>query len=306
MVREGIPSPTSKCKTTMKQKSKSKILNGTALADKILREVRQEIVEQKLAPSLAVILVGNDPASKTYIKLKKRAAQKCGLEFYLYQIAEDASEKKITDCLNFLNNDPEINAIIVQLPLPKHLDEDKIIAQINPKKDADGFHPENLKLLLADKPYITPGLCQGIIRLIKEINEDLTNKRILVISNNKIFAQPLSYLISKELCKFGKKCSSVWSSPKDKNLKHKTTQADIIIIAIGQPKFLKSNMIKKDAIIIDVGYNQIKGRSKGDVDFTSCSKKAGWLSPVPGGVGPMTVAMLLKNTLELHNKQKTR
>jgi len=284
-------------------KPKTQILNGKTLADKILLNIRQEIVQNKLNPSLAVILVDNNPASKTYVKLKKNACEKCGINFHLYQISDNAPEKKITDCINFLNNDKEIDGIIVQLPLPSHLNEDEIITAINPKKDADGFHPKNLKLLSKNQSFITPGLANGIIELIKETKENLANKKILIISNSEVFAKPLKYLVSKQLCDSDKLCSCSWASPADENLKDKTKEADIIIIAIGKPKFLKANMIKKDSIIIDVGYNRLKNKSVGDVDFASCSGKASHISPVPGGVGPMTVAMLLANTLTLHKKQ---
>lgn len=286
-------------------KQKSKILNGKTLADEILHDIRQEIVEKKITPCLAAVLVGDDKPSKIYVKLKQKACIKCGIGFFLYHLPKKTAEEQVIECIEFLNHDKKINGIIVQLPLPKHLNENKIIAAINPQKDADGFHPKNLDLLLKNKPCIAPGLCEGIIKLLKETKKDLAHKKILIISNSKIFSRPLGHLLSQELCKSEKKCSWVWTSPKDKNLKNKTAQTDAIIIAAGKPKFLKPEMIKKDCLIIDVGYNRIKDKITGDVD-SSCSSKAGWLSPVPGGVGPMTVAMLLANTLKLHKLQSER
>ncbi|NQU77679.1 bifunctional 5,10-methylenetetrahydrofolate dehydrogenase/5,10-methenyltetrahydrofolate cyclohydrolase [Candidatus Falkowbacteria bacterium] len=283
-------------------KNQAKILNGKTLAAKILLDVHKEIVQKKIQPSLAVFLIGDNPASETYVELKKKASLKCGLNFHLYRFEKDTSKKEIFECLDFINNDKDTNAILIQLPLPSHLNETEIIKRINPKKDVDGFHPENLKLLAQKKSYIIPGLGQGIITLLKETKEDFTNKKILIISNSKIFSTPLSSLISQKICNH-KKCFCTWTRPLDKNLKQKTLSSDVIIIAAGKPKFLKAGLIKKDSIIIDVGYNRVKKEAVGDVDFKSCSKKAAWISPVPGGVGPMTVAMLLKNTLALHQKQ---
>lgn len=276
-------------------KQNCKIIDGRILANKILRDVRRKIVKNQLKPALAVILVGDNPASKIYVKLKKKAALLYGIEFYLYHLPTNAPEEQIFDCLAFLNQDQDIHAIIVQLPLPKHLNPDKIIKSINPEKDADGFHPKNLKLLAEKKPRIVPALHQGIIKLLAETGEDISKKNIIVISNNPIFTTPLSRLLKAKNC--------VWAAPNDAGLTKKTLEADIVIIAIGQPKFLKAKMIKKDATLIDVGYNRVKWKPVGDIDFESCSKRARWISPVPGGVGPMTVAMLLANTVRLCQQQ---
>ena len=287
------------------KKIKSKIIDGRLLADKILHNVRKKIIEKKLAPSLAVILVGDDPASKIYVKLKQKAGEFCGIEFSLYRLSKNAPENEIMECLDFLNKDKSIHGIIVQLPLPKHLDENEIIKNINLQKDADGFHPDNLSPEALAKGDCPP-LAQGIIKLIQETGKSFANKKTLIISNNKIFAEPITHIIKND-------CS--WSSPKDKNLIKKTQSSDIIIIAAGIPNFLKASMIKKDAIIIDVGCNLVKEKGlpctetkrlvQGDVDFKSCSKKASWISPVPGGVGPITVAMLLSNVVKLCETQKS-
>lgn len=280
----------------------SKIIDGKILANKILCDVRKKIIKKQLTPSLAVILIGNNPGSEIYVKLKQKACEKCGIEFHLYKISSDSPENDVIECINFLNKDPKIDGIIIQLPLPKKFNENKIIEKLNPQKDADGFHPKNLspKALIKNN---YPPLAKGIVELIKETKENFANKKILIISNNIIFAKPLTYIINKNFKEKNKKPDCAWASATDKNLKEKTKQADIIIIAIGKPNFLKTSMIKKDAIIIDVGYNRVNGKSMGDVDFKSCAKKASWISPVPGGVGPMTVAMLLSNVVKLCEKQ---
>lgn len=303
-------------------KQTCKILDGRKLADKILHNIHQQIVRENLSPSLAVILVGNDPASQIYVHLKKKACEKVGIDFYLYNIDKKVAEIDLIKTIRFLNRDPEINAILVQLPLPKHLDENKIIAAIDPRKDADGFHPDNLKLLAQGKPLIIPGLCEGIIKLIQQAISkkdsrhlrDLRNLSILIISNNKTFAQPFKHLLKNSHIRglhsprpqagLWSRDAITWLSPKDKNLQGKSLLADIIVVAVGIPKFLKASMIKKNAIIIDVGCNRVAGKTTGDVDFASCSKKASHISPVPGGVGPVTVAMLLANVVKLSKLQK--
>lgn len=275
----------------------AKILNGNLLAEEILVNLYQDKKFLSKVPSLAVVLVGNDPASHLYVKLKEKAAKKVDIHFNKYLFDEDASEEEIIKTIEFLNKDEDINAILVQVPLPKHLDQKKVIASIDPKKDVDGFHPENQEKLLAGKPYLIPGLDLGIIELIKSSQKNLENKKCTVICNTALFGESLKqnlleYKIETEVC-----------NP-DEYIENKELQnADIIIIAIGQAKWLKKEMIKKDAIIIDVGINKVDGKIVGDIDFLDLKEKAGFISPVPGGVGPMTVACLLENTFNLALKQ---
>lgn len=274
-----------------------KIIDGKAIAEEIKHEVRREIVKKKLTPGLAVILVGDDPASHLYVKLKKKSCEQVGIEFHRYFCSSSTSEKEVIEAIDFLNKDPKINAILVQLPLPKGLDENKIIQSIDPAKDVDGFHPENLKKLLKGRPDVIPGLAQGIIKLIESTKEELENKKTVIISNSRIFSKPLEKLLEDKKIKVESYLS------KEKNLSAKISQADILIVAVGKKNFIKAKMVKEGCIVIDVGTNRVKDKVFGDVDFKNVFKKAAWITPVPGGVGPMTIAMLLKNTLELAKKQ---
>jgi len=276
----------------------AKILNGTLLAEEILVNLYQNKKVLNKVPSLAVILVGNDPASHIYVKLKEKAAKKIDINFHKYLFDEKTSETEILETIEFLNNDDEVNAILVQIPLPKHLDQNKIIATIDPKKDVDGFHPENQKKLLAGKPYIVPGLDLGIIELIKSSQKNLDKKKCTVICNTALFGESLKQTLLEY------KIQTEVSNP-DEYLKNTNLQkADIIIIAIGKAKWLKKEMIKDGAIIIDVGINKINGKTVGDADFLDLKEKADFISPVPGGVGPMTIACLLENTFNLALKQE--
>ena len=245
----------------------AKLIDGKKLADKILEDLKFKITKLDKKPGLAVILVGNNPASEIYIKLKKEACEKVGVNFHSYLLESDTKEEKIIEVINFLNNDPDINGILVQLPLPKGFNTDKIIQAIDPQKDIDGFHPKS--------KFTSPNIL-GIIELLKSTATNLDNKKITILSNSDKFIEPFKKLL-----------------PKSK-INSKDLKADILIVAKGKPNYIKPAMIKKDAILIDVGINRIKNNIIGDID-PQCDKIASWRSPVPGGVGPMTIAMLLKN-----------
>lgn len=261
----------------------AKLLDGKKLADKILLDVKKQVAKLNKKPSLAAVLIGDNSASKMYLKLKEKACNKTGIEFYSYFIDDDCTEDKILQVINFLNNDPDITGILIQLPLPKIFNTDKIINSIDPKKDVDGFHPKS--------KVVSPNVL-GIIELIKSTKTDFKNKNITIISNSEIFTQPFKKLLPNSNIKY--------LDPKlqTSDFKLQTSNADILITAIGKPNFIKPNMIKKGAILIDVGINKVKKKTIGDID-PSCDKVCAWRSPVPGGVGPMTIAMLLKNILEL-------
>ncbi len=272
----------------------AKIIDGRALADQIQNEVKDQMAKLGIAPGLAVVLVGSDPASLTYVKLKEKAARAAGINFHLYTFSADAKENDILASLDWLNKDPEIDAIIVQLPLPPHLDEHRIIGQIDPAKDVDGFHPDNIKQLLSGQSYIIPGLASGILQLIQSTNEAIAGKQALIIARSPEFTGALSYLL--RAC--GVKAES--RPPDDAAVKRALAEADIVIAAAGRPQWIKGRDIKAGAIIIDVGVNRLGDAAVvGDVDFSDCAAKAAAITPVPGGVGPMTVAMLLKNTVAL-------
>ncbi|MFH0856577.1 MAG: tetrahydrofolate dehydrogenase/cyclohydrolase catalytic domain-containing protein [bacterium] len=280
----------------------AKILSGKETAEEVLLKLRAKIVEadkrEENLPGLAVLLVGNDPASVLYVRNKKRACHKVGITFNDYCFCAQASEKDILETLEFLNNDPAIFGIIVQLPLPKNIDTAKIINAISPAKDVDGFHPENIKKLLAaaignmekDGILLTPPVLKSVITLLDFVEEPLAGKKGVIIAKNEIFAHPLA-----ELMKL-KKINLEIVSPDSKDI-NKLQDSDIIISAAGRPNFVKEEMIKEDVIIIDVGTTLVDEKLIGDVDFKGCEDRASYITPVPGGIGPLTVAYLLENVV---------
>jgi methylenetetrahydrofolate dehydrogenase (NADP+)/methenyltetrahydrofolate cyclohydrolase len=291
-----------------------KIIDGRILAEKIKDELVKEIVgERKGAeinnyprPNLAIILIGEREDSSLYVGLKEKEAKKVGIDTHLYKCGEDISEKEVLDMINFLNNDETVDAILVQLPLPEHLNTDKIISSIKASKDVDGFHPENLKKLCAFsrtdrggafRPLMPPvfGAC---LEMLKSIDCDLKEKQVCIIANSDIFGKTLVKVLE---CR-GAKVKTVKAD--DKNLAEETSEADILITAVGKPKFIKKEMIKKDAVIIDIGITKEEKKVFGDVDFEDVKEKAGFITPVPGGVGPLTIAMAFKNTLELYKNKR--
>ena len=274
----------------------AQLINGKTIAAEIQQEVSDQISKLSLVPCLGVILVGKDPASELYVTLKQKASQKVGIDFNLYKFDEDAKESEILETVNWLNRDDDVHAILVQLPLPKHLDEDVIIRAMDPKKDVDGFHPKNIKAYINDESVLSPGLGMGIMQLITSTGENLNGKSALIIAKSKEFTKPLEHTLQA----FEVEASSM--KPSDSNLKNKMIESDIIISAVGKPKWITKDSIKESSILIDVGTTKIGNGTVGDVDFESCKSKASWITPVPGGVGPMTVAMLLKNTVALASK----
>lgn len=269
-----------------------KILDGKKLARKINRETEAKIKRLKTAPGLAAVLIGNNPASKLYLKLKKEQAEKIEIKFYKYKFSENATQNEILKIINSLNKDKKVSGIIVQLPLPDKFDADKIIQAINPNKDIDGFHKKSL---------LKSPLILSVIEFLKLTKQNLSEKKIAIIANSNIFSNSLCAILIQNNVK---KNSIFLVKPENKNLPKKILIADIIIIAIGKAKFLKANMIKKGAVIIDIGINKIGKKTVGDADFENIKNKASFITPVPGGVGPLTIAMLLKNCLELAKIQK--
>ncbi len=257
-----------------------KLIDGKKIADKILDDIFKKLISKKAKPDLACILIGNNKASKMYLKIKEKACLKAGINFHSYQLDKDCPEEKIIEVINFLNNDPDVTGILIQLPLPVKLKTNKLINAIKPEKDIDGFQ--------ANSKFTSPTV-QGIIELLKSTKEELSNKKIIILSNSAEFAKPFNKLLNK---------SKIYHiKPTDNKLADKLQDADILIVAIGKPNFLKPNMIKKGVILIDVGITKIKNKTIGDID-PKCDKIAAFRSPVPGGVGPMTVAMLLKNLIK--------
>ncbi len=279
---------------------KTTILNGKELSEKILDNLYIQKNSLPVRPGLAVILVGNDQASEVYVKIKEKTARQLKVNFNKYVFEADATEKEILEAIKFLNSDEDTHGILVQLPLPAHLNKDTIIGALDHKKDVDGFHPNNHQLLMQGKPYLVPGLNLAIIELLKSTQEALLRKTACVICNSPIFGES----VNKSLEDFGVQgqTCSVAQYTLDKNLQN----SDIIIIAIGQANWLKADMIKEGAIIIDVGLNKLPNRQvTGDADAQDLQGKAAYLSPVPGGVGPLTVAMIMKNLYNLTIKSQT-
>ncbi len=262
------------------------LLNGRDLALSLRRELKQKITELNFKPQLGVILIGNDPASHLYVSLKEQAAAETGIEIKKILLPPTCPIKEIIEQVQNFNKNPKIHGILVQLPLPKNINENSIINAIDPAKDADGFHPQNLTRFLNDQPAITPGVSAGIIKLIDLAGKNLSGKKAVLLVNSYEFAAPLKKLLTDK-----KVVVSINHQINPPQLQ----LADIIVVALGKPNIITGNLIKDGAIIIDVGITKVANKVKGDVKADDFNNRHVYLTPVPGGVGPMTVAMLLWN-----------
>ena len=282
------------------------ILDGKKTSTKIKEEIAKEVMflkkEGKQTPHLAAILVGDDGASLTYVNAKVKACKLVGFKSTLIRLPKNVTEEKLLNEIEILNNDNEISGFIVQLPLPKHIDGQKVLMSVNPSKDVDGFHPTNVGKMALNIPAFLPATPAGILELLERYNVETVGKHVVVIGRSNIVGSPISILMSQKRVT-GNATVTITHS-KTKNLKEITLKADIIIAALGVPEFLTADMVKDNVAIIDVGITRVKDETKkngyrlaGDVHFDSVAKKANFITPVPGGVGPMTIAMLLKNTL---------
>ena len=282
----------------------NKLLDGKSLSEKIIKEIRSTVLNMNEKPGLAAILVGDDPSSHLYVRLKKKACNFCDVLFSQYLFNNTHSDKDVIDAIEFLNKDPQVHGILVQLPLPAKFNTDKIIAAIDPKKDVDGFHPANLKRLESCDLQVVSPLVLGIVELIKETKETFENKKIVILCNHKIFGAPFH-------CFYGTNnnitiitpASTAQAGGPDEDYKTAAAEADVLIVSVGRPNFIKARSIKQDAIVIDVGINKVDDELVGDVDFRDALNKVKFITPVPGGVGPMTIAMLLRNLLALAKAQ---
>ena len=283
-----------------------KIIDGKMISNLIKEEIKLEvdkiIKKGDRPPHLAAILVGNDGASLTYVGSKVRSCKQVGFDSTLVKLPAEISQKDLLNKIHELNNDDKIDGFIVQLPLPNHIDEEKVLMTVNPNKDVDGFHPSNFGKMALNMESFIPATPYGIIELLKRYEINTSGKNTVVIGRSNIVGRPISILLSRKGNPGDSTVTLVHS--RTKNLESFTKNADIIVSALGVPDFLKSEMVKKGVIIIDVGITRVKDDSsskgyviKGDVDFESVKEKASFMTPVPGGVGPMTIAMLLKNTL---------
>lgn len=274
------------------------IINGSDISLKIKDEVKLEVSKLQKKPCLAVIILGNDASSHIYVKNKGIACDYVGIKSDEYFMPEDTTEDELLNLIDNLNNNDEVNGILVQLPLPNHINEKNVLLKINPIKDVDGIHPYNIGLISTGSPFLTPCTPSGCIELLKRENIKIEGENCLIIGRSNIVGKPLNMLLLNE------NATVTIAHSKTENLEYLTKNADIIFIAIGSPKFLKKNMIKKDVVIIDIGMNRLSdGKVCGDCDFDDCIENASYITPVPKGVGPMTIAMLMKNCLKAYKKQ---
>ena len=282
------------------------LLDGKATSNQIKDELAEAVIKRKAegkkTPHLAAVLVGSDGASMTYVNSKVKACERIGFKSTLIKLDDDTSEETLLNEIEKLNTNDDIDGFIVQLPLPKQIDEQKVLMAVNPDKDVDGFHPVNVGKMTLDLPAFISATPYGILELLERYKVEVSGKHVVVIGRSLIVGRPMSILLSQKR-PVGNATVTVVHS-RTKNLKEFTQNADIIIAALGMPEFLKGDMVKEGVVIIDVGITRVDDPSRprgyrlaGDVHFKSVSEKASYITPVPGGVGPMTIAMLLKNTL---------
>lgn len=283
------------------------ILDGKLASDKIKQFISQEVASMKergeKVPHLAAILVGNDGASQTYVGNKERSCHQVGFDSTVLRLSESITQEELLQIIDKLNGDPQIDGIIVQLPLPAHIDENRIIWAISPDKDVDGFHPANVGKMVLGMPALLPATPSGIIKLLEVYNIDTEGKNCVIIGRSNIVGRPLANLLSHK-GKFAD-CTVTLCHSHTKNIEEYTRKADIVVAALGIPGFLKGDMIKEGVIVIDVGITRIPDSTKkngyrlsGDAEYESVAPKCSWITPVPGGVGPMTIVSLLSNTLQ--------
>ncbi len=289
------------------------LLDGKKISNQIKEEIAAEVAKMRekgeKVPHLAAVLVGNDGASLTYVGSKVRSCKRVGFDSTLKQLPAETTEEQLLRLVQQLNDDPDIDGYIVQLPLPKHIDEQKILMAVHPDKDVDGFHPTNFGKMALDMETFISATPYGIMELLRRYEVETEGKHAVVIGRSHIVGRPISILMSQK----GKAANATvtLAHSRTKNIKELTLQADIIVSALGVPHFLKADMVKPGAVIIDVGITRVADDSKekgyyitGDVDFENVKEKASYITPVPGGVGPMTIAMLLKNTLLARDRHR--
>ena len=271
------------------------ILDGKAMSEALRAEIRErtaKVKEKGIVPGLAVILVGNNPASEIYVRNKEIACKENGMYGITVRMDENILQEQLEAEIERLNQDPKIHGILVQLPLPSHLDEAAALSRIRPEKDVDGFHLLNIGRLSTGEKGVVPCTPRGALYMIKQTGIQLSGKEAVVIGRSNIVGKPMAMLLLQE------NCTVTVCHSRTKNLPNHTVNADILVSAVGKPGFITADMVKEGAVVIDVGINRVNGKVCGDVDFERVREKAGWITPVPGGVGKMTITMLLQNTLE--------
>ncbi|MBU4266613.1 MAG: bifunctional methylenetetrahydrofolate dehydrogenase/methenyltetrahydrofolate cyclohydrolase FolD [Candidatus Altiarchaeales archaeon] len=274
------------------------IIDGRKIAAEIKEKVREEVEGMETKPGLATVLVGDDPASQLYVKLKGKACEEAGIKSEKYEFPGDAKEEEVIKLIRELNSNSSIHGILVQLPLPKNLNSQKIMAEIAPEKDVDGFNPVNMgRLLIGDERFV-PCTPKGVIRMLEHEKVELKGKDCVIVNHSPVVGKPLAMLL------LNREATVSVCHVKTKDLGKFTREAEILIVAAGVPGLIKADMVKKGVVVIDVGINKTKDGVVGDVDFEAVKEKASLITPVPGGVGPMTIAMLLENTILAARWQK--
>ena len=273
------------------------LLDGKVLSEKIKEEVKIEVAQlvegKKITPGLAVILVGSDAASATYVASKAKSCKNAGIYSVVHEMPDSITQEELLETIELMNKNPKLDGILVQLPLPKHIDTTVVLEAINPLKDVDGFHPYNVGRMVSNLDSFLPATPFGVMRMFEEYGIELSGKNVVVIGSSDIVGKPMASLLINATATVTV-CNS-----RTKDLASHTKVADIVVIAVGVPHLLKADMIKDGAIVIDVGINRLDtGKLTGDADFEDCKSKCSHITPVPGGVGPMTIAMLLKNTIK--------
>ena len=277
----------------------AKIIDGKQVASKILEDVEKRVKTIKETPGLAIVLVGDNPASQIYVGFKEKRSKAIGFYCERYNLDKNTSQDDVLKLVNELNQNNKIHGMIVQLPLPEHIDENLIIDSILPHKDADGFTPVNLGNLVNDNNMLLPATARACLELIKSTGMKIKGKIAVIVGRSNIVGKPTALMLLQE------NATSTICHSKTKNLKEHTKNADILVVACGKANLITKDMVKKGAVVIDVGINKVNGKVVGDVDYENVKEVAGFITPVPGGVGPMTIAMLLDNTLkamELHKR----
>ncbi len=287
-----------------------KLLKGKPVAEAVYQRITTDLEKlkaQNVLPKLTVILVGNDPASKVYVSRKEKTSKKLGMDSETIYLPEETTEQELLDLISRLNEDPQVHGILVQLPLPKHIDEQKVILHIHPDKDVDCFHPRNVGLLVSGNPYVLPCTPAGIVEILKYYKIEVQGKHAVIIGRSNIVGKPMANLLLQKNEWANATVTVVHSRTKD--LAEHTRRADILIAAMGRPKFVTADMIKEGAVVIDVGINRVAADNEkgyalvGDVDYERALPRVASITPVPGGVGPMTIAMLMMNTLTVAARQ---
>ena len=276
------------------------ILSGKELSDKLTQEQKARVKEMKkqgIYPGLAVVLVGEDPASHIYVRNKGIACETIGIHSETVRLPAETSQEQLEDTIDQLNRDRKISGILVQLPLPKHLNEEAALAKILPEKDVDGFHLMNAGKLFTGQEGVVPCTPKGILYMLKEAGIDLVGKEAVVIGRSNIVGKPIAMLLLQE------HCTVTLCHSRTKDLKAHCRRADVLVAAIGKPRFVTADMVKPGAAVMDVGINRVDGKVVGDVDYDQVAQVAGYITPVPGGIGKMTISMLMENTLEAACRQ---